>query len=151
MFPKISTEKDRSGHSTAYPDVCKIPAPPAPFSPTPFPNTHSQKLNTAKTKVVKLAKDVESGKITKTKGDEPGIKQGVATIKNIEKLIVKHQGELKKAPRQDYSTAARSQKAFEVKIEGQVKELTRLWGKERGLNKVVDEIKKVVGKAARGH
>lgn len=27
-----------SGMCMAFPDVCKVPAPPAPFIPTPFPN-----------------------------------------------------------------------------------------------------------------
>jgi hypothetical protein len=30
--------KDSSGIATAFPDVCKTPAPPAPFVPIPYPN-----------------------------------------------------------------------------------------------------------------
>jgi hypothetical protein len=30
--------KDSNGISTAFPDVCKTPAPPAPFVPIPYPN-----------------------------------------------------------------------------------------------------------------
>src|SRR5215471_3628007 len=30
--------KDSSGITTAFPDVCKTPAPPAPFVPIPYPN-----------------------------------------------------------------------------------------------------------------
>ena len=30
--------KDSGGISTAFPDVCKTPAPPAPFIPIPYPN-----------------------------------------------------------------------------------------------------------------
>ena len=30
--------KDSSGITTAFPDVCKTPAPPAPPDPIPYPN-----------------------------------------------------------------------------------------------------------------
>jgi hypothetical protein len=30
--------KDSSGITSAFPDVCKTPAPPAPFVPIPYPN-----------------------------------------------------------------------------------------------------------------
>ena len=30
--------KDSGGVSIAFPDVCKTPAPPAPFVPIPYPN-----------------------------------------------------------------------------------------------------------------
>jgi hypothetical protein len=30
--------KDSGGITTAFPDVCKTPAPPAPFVPIPYPN-----------------------------------------------------------------------------------------------------------------
>jgi len=35
MFP-ASTKG--GGQCMAFPDVCKVPAPPAPFAPAPFPN-----------------------------------------------------------------------------------------------------------------
>jgi len=37
MFP-ASTKKG-SGPCIAFPDVCKTPAPPAPFVPIPYPNS----------------------------------------------------------------------------------------------------------------
>jgi Domain of unknown function (DUF4150) len=33
-----AVHKDSGGISTAFPDVCKTPAPPAPFVPIPYPN-----------------------------------------------------------------------------------------------------------------
>ena len=35
MFPASSKE---GGQCLAFPDVCKTPAPPAPFAPIPYPN-----------------------------------------------------------------------------------------------------------------
>ena len=35
IFPAASKE---GGQCAAFPDVCKTPAPPAPFAPVPYPN-----------------------------------------------------------------------------------------------------------------
>ena len=35
MFPASTRE---GGKCFAFPDVCKTPAPPAPFVPVPYPN-----------------------------------------------------------------------------------------------------------------
>lgn len=35
----LQSVPDRDGgHALVYPDVCKIPAPPAPFAETPYPD-----------------------------------------------------------------------------------------------------------------
>jgi hypothetical protein len=78
MFPQAS----KGGGSTAgFPDVCKVPAPPAPLPvPTPFPNLSqvSDSKNTV-AKVLVLNKDivVESSEPGSSSGDEPGTLKGM--------------------------------------------------------------------------
>jgi hypothetical protein len=35
--------KSRTGMQVSFPNVCKTPAPPAPFAPAPLPNTGSSR------------------------------------------------------------------------------------------------------------
>lgn len=156
MFPKISTKTDKSGHSIAYPDICKIPVPPAPFSPAPYPAEHAKKLAGAKKVVIqalktleKSAKSANSSSSSSSSGDEAGVQKAIVSMKSLEKLIQKHEGELKKAPRTDYSAALRVQQKFEKEVERQVKEMDKALRKDRDGQKLVKEIVKVVGKAAR--
>ena len=37
-----SIKSENSGPTIAFPDVCKVPAPPAPFAPIPYPNIQYQ-------------------------------------------------------------------------------------------------------------
>lgn len=74
MFP-ISTKA--GGVSNAMPDVCKTPAPPAPFIPVPCPNIASfAQANpgtcSKKTKVMKQPVITKATMITMTSGDEAG-------------------------------------------------------------------------------
>lgn len=76
-FPQAS----KGGGSTAgFPDVCKVPAPPAPPIPTPFPNM-SQVSNSSGTvdKVLIGNKDcvVESSEPSSSNGDEVGSLRGL--------------------------------------------------------------------------
>ena len=76
-FPQAS----KGGGSTAgLPDVCKVPAPPAPPVPTPFPNM-SQVRNSSGTidKVLVANKDivVESSEPSSSNGDEAGVLKGM--------------------------------------------------------------------------
>ncbi len=54
MFP-VST-KTSSSSIVAFPDVCKVPSPPAPFVPTPYPNTQFQENLKAANKVDAMTK-----------------------------------------------------------------------------------------------
>lgn len=43
LLPMINVNSTRKGGVTiAFPDVCKTPAPPAPFTPIPYPNAQFQ-------------------------------------------------------------------------------------------------------------
>jgi hypothetical protein len=72
----------------AMPDVCKVPAPPAPPVPTPFPNMAM--LNMANggtcTKTVKIMNQPavhKSTMIPRTSGDEAGVAGGVISGMNM--------------------------------------------------------------------
>ena len=55
MFP--ANTKTSSGNNTVvFPDVCKVPAPPAPFVPTPYPDTQYQENMKAANKVDAMTK-----------------------------------------------------------------------------------------------
>ena len=45
------------GTRPVYPDVCKIPAPPAPFVPIPYPNVLQNSFNGKDTPVAMATKD----------------------------------------------------------------------------------------------
>ena len=69
------------GQCVAFPDVVKIPAPPAPFAPAPFPNMADPAQangSTCSSKVKILNKEVCTTKteISMTSGDEAGTAGG---------------------------------------------------------------------------
>lgn len=76
-FPQASKG---GGSCAGFPDVCKVPAPPAPPIPTPFPNM-SQVRNSDGTvdKVLVCNKDivVESSTPSSSNGDEVGTLKGM--------------------------------------------------------------------------
>jgi len=55
MFATYSKSTD-SGAAVVFPDVCKSPAPPAPFVPVPYPNTQYQENLKAANKVDAMTK-----------------------------------------------------------------------------------------------
>ncbi|MBX3271474.1 MAG: DUF4150 domain-containing protein [Sandaracinaceae bacterium] len=91
MFP-ASTKA--GGQVFAFPDVCKVPAPPAPPIPTPFPNigmcnqadggTCSQKVKILNQPVITKASE-----IPRTMGDEAGTLKGVSSGTNMDKATFK--------------------------------------------------------------
>jgi hypothetical protein len=155
MFPKISTKTDSKGHSIAYPDVCKTPAPPAPFTPIPYPSVHAKMLAGAKKVVLQAVGELEKGEssssISASSGDEAGTLKAVTSLKNIEKLIHNHEVELKKAPKTEYKQAVKIQQQFEKEVEKEVKQLDKALKADKKGQKVAKEIVKVVGKAARAN
>ena len=76
----------------AMPDVCKVPAPPAPPVPTPFPNiamlnqadggTCSSRVRIANKKVCTVQTE-----ISRTSGDEAGTLKGVVSSSNMDKAV----------------------------------------------------------------
>jgi hypothetical protein len=91
MFPACTKA---GGQAFAFPDVCKVPAPPAPPIPTPFPNIAM--LNQANggtcTKKVKILNQpviTKASEVTRTMGDEVGTLKGVSSGTNMDKAIYK--------------------------------------------------------------
>lgn len=76
--------KDSSGVSAAFPDVCKTPMPPAGPVPIPYPNV-AKSSDTAKgTKSVTVEGSpvcVKDSNFSTSTGDEPGSVGGVASSK----------------------------------------------------------------------
>jgi Domain of unknown function (DUF4150) len=73
-----------NGISIAFPDVCKTPAPPAPFVPIPYPNI-AQSSDTAQgASTVKCDGNppcVKDSNFKMSTGDEPGSLMGIASNK----------------------------------------------------------------------
>jgi hypothetical protein len=82
------------GQAFAFPDVCKVPAPPAPPVPTPFPNfamlnqadgrTCSQTVKVMNQPVLTVASEVP-----RTMGDEAGVAKGVTSGTTMDKAVFK--------------------------------------------------------------
>ena len=75
------------GQCFAFPDVCKVPAPPAPFVPAPFPNIAMSPQATGCSTKVKIDGQpaiMKGTKIPMSSGDEPGTLGGMvsAVFKN---------------------------------------------------------------------
>jgi hypothetical protein len=72
FFPR-TLAASKGGLSVAFPDVCKVPAPPAPFVPIPYPNSQlEENLKTAN----KVDAKAESG-------DKTAKKQQAEAINNL--------------------------------------------------------------------
>jgi hypothetical protein len=83
MFPAST---NGGGNCMAMPDVCKVPAPPAPPIPTPFPNTGmlNQATNASmKVKICGKQAVTTKSKVPKTMGDEAGVAGGVVSGMNM--------------------------------------------------------------------
>jgi hypothetical protein len=89
IFP-VSTKG--GGNCFAFPDVCKTPAPPAPFVPIPYPNiAQVSQASSTSSKVKACKKDVvtKSSKINRSSGDEAGTLKGMVSQKNMDKVTFK--------------------------------------------------------------
>lgn len=91
MFP-LSTKG--GGQVFAFPDVCKVPAPPAPPIPTPFPNIGMcQQADggtcSKKVKVLNQPVITKASEIPRTMGDEAGTLKGVSSGTNMDKATFK--------------------------------------------------------------
>lgn len=88
----FSATSKAGGTCLGAPDVCKVPAPPAPPIPTPFPNT-AMVANATKTsaKVMLENKDavVETSEIPSSTGDEAGSAGGVVSGTVAQKVVFK--------------------------------------------------------------
>ena len=91
MFPACTKG---GGQVFAFPDVCKVPAPPAPPIPVPFPNIGmcNQADGSTCTKKVKILGQpviTKATEIPKTMGDEAGTLKGVSSGTNMDKATFK--------------------------------------------------------------
>lgn len=76
--------KDSGGITTAFPDVCKTPAPPAPPIPIPYPNIAKSSDTADGTSTVKCDGNptcVKDSNFSTSTGDEAGSLFGVASNK----------------------------------------------------------------------
>src|SRR5580704_9003567 len=76
--------KDSGGISTAFPDVCKTPAPPAPPIPIPYPNVAQSRDTAQGAKTVNCDGNpvcVKDSNFMVSTGDEAGSLFGVASNK----------------------------------------------------------------------
>ncbi len=89
MFPMSSVE---NGMCFAMPDTCKVPAPPAPPIPMPFPNM-GQVASASKTSKKVLIRNkaavVEQSEIPTSMGDEAGVGGGVVSGGFAQKITFK--------------------------------------------------------------
>ncbi|MBL8601395.1 MAG: DUF4150 domain-containing protein [Myxococcales bacterium] len=91
MFPASTKE---GGQCFGFPDVCKVPAPPAPPIPTPFPNiamcaNASGASVTQKVKIRNKQVLHKSSEIPNSSGDEPGTLGGMISGVNMSKAVYK--------------------------------------------------------------
>ena len=80
------------GNCMCMPDVCKVPAPPAPPVPTPFPNT-AMVANATKTSPKVLIENmdtvVEMSEVPSSTGDEAGVAGGMVSGTFAQKVVFK--------------------------------------------------------------
>lgn len=89
MFPLCTKA---GGQLFAFPDVCKVPAPPAPPIPTPFPNIGmcNQASGCAQKVLVQNQPALtKASEIPRTMGDEAGTLGGVVSGSNMDKAVFK--------------------------------------------------------------
>ena len=76
--------KSSNGITTAFPDVCKTPAPPAPFVPIPYPNIAQASDSDKTAKKVTDKGDnicVKDSNFKMSTGDEAGSLMGIVSAK----------------------------------------------------------------------
>jgi hypothetical protein len=73
----------------AFPDVCKVPAPPAPFVPVPFPNVgqvQTASKTSSKVKICGKETLTKGSEIGRSSGDEAGTLKGMVSMTNMDKV-----------------------------------------------------------------
>lgn len=88
MFPATT---NGGGVCQAFPDVCKVPAPPAPPIPTPFPNIGqcaqaSGSTCSSKVKILNKKTATKKTELTRSMGDEAGTLKGMISSTNMDKV-----------------------------------------------------------------
>ncbi len=110
-------KKGGGGMGVGFPDVCKVPAPPAPFVPTPYPNSQYQdnlkkakkvdaQASTGNPEAIALQQEAINN-LAKSMGDEAGTLKGVkSAFQAVQRGYVLHQGAVGK-PKASKKTAVR--------------------------------------------
>ena len=78
--------------TTGPTDICKIPAPPAPFAPMPFPNVAqvaTAKGVSRKVMIVNKPAVTEASHLPRSNGDEPGTLKGMVSMTTMGKVEYK--------------------------------------------------------------
>ena len=160
MFPSASKKK-KGGAPVVFPDVCKTPAPPAPFLPIPYPNVQaaSTNLKIASARIKKFNKEFE-----KSAGDAAGTLKGVtSSVGKIASIFAKHSKTVKDTgkkasklmmPNQAvkvFKQAQKQQKAFEGQIKKECDKLLKECKDDKKRQKLAKTLVSIVGSAARGH
>ena len=160
MFPG-SSKKQKGGVSIAFPDVCRVPAPPAPFVPVPFPNIAlaSTNLKSASVKIKKFDTEFQ-----KSSGDEAGTLKGVtASITKMASIFAKHSATVKATgkkasklmlPNQAvkvFQQAQKQQKTFETQVKKECDKLLKVCKDDKEQQKLAKTLVSIIGSAARGH
>lgn len=114
LISPVST-KGGGGASIAFPDVCKTPAPPAPFVPIPYPNTQFQEnlkqankvdaqASSGNRKAIALQKEAINN-LKMSMGDEAGTLKGIVSASGAVRMgYTLHKGGVGK-PRAGKKTA----------------------------------------------
>jgi hypothetical protein len=77
--------KKSDGVAMGFPDVCRVPAPPAPFAPVPFPNIAMSADTSKGSKKVKMDGNpimLKGSEFSKSTGDEAGTLGGMVSNTN---------------------------------------------------------------------
>ena len=80
------------GQCLAFPNVCKVPAPPAPPIPMPFPSIGQPaqaKKTATKVKFAKKEVVTKKSEIPRSSGDEAGTLKGLISSTNMGKVTYK--------------------------------------------------------------
>jgi len=107
MFPASSKG---GGQCAGFPDVCKVPSPPAPFVPTPFPNmgqVASASDTSDKVKICNKPAVHKSSSISRSNGDEAGTLKGMVSQTNMDKIGFKMGSSAVKVEGKDLVTATK--------------------------------------------
>lgn len=93
MFPASTKQGGMCAAGGGAPiDVCKIPAPPAPFAPAPFPNMVQCPAASGASTKVKFCNSpglTKSSSFSSSQGDEAGTLKGLVAPFNMSKVQYK--------------------------------------------------------------
>lgn len=90
FFPRKASKSGFQGYFV-YPDVCKTPAPPAPFVPVPYPSSAPPIGGAKKSRKTKVTGKSVS-KFNPNSGDEAGTQKGLVLMDRLQTLGFSKEG-----------------------------------------------------------